>query len=612
MGMPLDSGSGLRTNDAQPLAVEHIEITQTIQDVDHSVTLISNKRTVARVCLGTDNESSITRVRADLKLTRGTQTTTVSSLNEVVVDPADNGQITDKRNNIGATLNFLIPEAFLAAGAMTAQVDAVQDTLSGASLGISNQTRRVVNFVDSAPLRLVLIGIRYHAGNPSASYTPRTIDVRLLESWLRRVYPISELDFSYRIVDSNFVWPFTATQINTQLAAIRNQDISNGTDARTHYYGMVDENGGTYFMRGRASGIPQTPDPSTVASGPTGARDLGWDNDGSYGDWYAGHELAHTFGRFHPGFCAGNSRDDLNYPHADGQISDDGSTFVGFDVGDFSNGIDRNALPGQLWHDVMTYCSNQWISEYTYEAIHQRILAEERLDDGIEDNEGGMNMTGELPDIPEDSPQKPYHSTPLKKEEGRFVNIVAMINLTARSAKINFVNPTRMAMRPIRDPNSNVQVRLLDAEDGILKTVPVDVKLDSCLDEAEGRQGIVDVSLNVPPETVGFQILIDDRVADQFGGKTAAEPVENIRRGLAHADRSLALEWDSSQAEDPTITYSVMASEDNGETWATISIGKPTPEYSVNEKDFKDFASVKFKVIATNGFAAQEVIEDAP
>ena len=43
-------------------------------------------------------------------------------------------------------------------------------------------------------------------------------------------------------------------------------DIS--VDARTHYYGMVAESG--FFMRGLASDIPQTPQPGTVASGPTG------------------------------------------------------------------------------------------------------------------------------------------------------------------------------------------------------------------------------------------------------------------------------------------------------------------------------------------------------
>jgi hypothetical protein len=34
------------------------------------------------------------------------------------------------------------------------------------------------------------------------------------------------------------------------------------------------------------------------------------------------------------------------------------------------------ALPGQGWHDVMTYCNFQWLSPYTYRGILDRLIAE--------------------------------------------------------------------------------------------------------------------------------------------------------------------------------------------------------------------------------------------
>ena len=90
-------------------------------------------------------------------------------------------------------------------------------------------------------------------------------------------------------IDAPHAAPFNASEINAILIALRAVDVAAGTDKRTHYFGLVDDAGG--FMRGLASGIPSSPAPGTVASGPTGPLTFGWDADGSYGDWYTGHEL---------------------------------------------------------------------------------------------------------------------------------------------------------------------------------------------------------------------------------------------------------------------------------------------------------------------------------
>jgi hypothetical protein len=116
---------------------------------------------------------------------------------------------------------------------------------------------------------------------------------------------------AHTTIDATSAWPFACGDVNAQLSAIRGLDVAGGTDRRTHYFGLVSDGAG--FMRGCASGIPQTPDPTTVASGPTGNSGFSWDTDGCYGDWYTGHELGHTFGRFHPGFC-GETHDDSSYP----------------------------------------------------------------------------------------------------------------------------------------------------------------------------------------------------------------------------------------------------------------------------------------------------------
>ena len=114
------------------------------------------------------------------------------------------------------------------------------------------------------------------------------------------------------------------------MRGIRTTDVTGGVDARTHYYGLVSDGGGGFFMRGLASGIPGTADPSTVASGPTGTTTWGWDSTDLMG-LVQGH-AGHTFGRFHAMFCG--AAGGAPYPFVNGQLSDADGAFVGFDTGD--------------------------------------------------------------------------------------------------------------------------------------------------------------------------------------------------------------------------------------------------------------------------------------
>src|SRR5262249_41380526 len=141
-------------------------------------------------------------------------------------------------------------------------------------------TARNFTFTAGAPLRVRILGVRYQYGNPPATHVPAALDFGLINSWLRRAYPVAQVLSSQAIIDATATPPFGCGDINAQVAAIRALDIGAGTDKRTHYFGLVADGG--FFMRGCAAGIPQTPDPTTVASGPTGPATWGWDFDGSY------------------------------------------------------------------------------------------------------------------------------------------------------------------------------------------------------------------------------------------------------------------------------------------------------------------------------------------
>jgi len=142
-----------------------------------------------------------------------------------------------------------------------------------------------------------------------------------------------------------------------------NDLLAGNVTVNTRYYGMVDDTIG--FMRGCA------PVPGVVASGPSGAATgyFAWDTDGVYGDWYGAHELAHAFGRGHANFCG--AEDGPSYPYIGGRISPSSQgdrAIFGFDT------LTR-AIYSANWHDLMTYCQDQWISDFTYEALLDRFQA---------------------------------------------------------------------------------------------------------------------------------------------------------------------------------------------------------------------------------------------
>ncbi|WP_157969082.1 M66 family metalloprotease [Thermus sediminis] len=83
----------------------------------------------------------------------------------------------------------------------------------------------------------------------------------------------------------------------------------------------------------------------------------GWDHAGS-APLVMAHELGHNFGREHSpcGFPPGDPSVDPNYPYPNGRI------------GTWGYDLESKTLRNPNGHyDLMSYCSPQWVSDYTYE-----------------------------------------------------------------------------------------------------------------------------------------------------------------------------------------------------------------------------------------------------
>lgn len=379
------------------IAATQLEITQGIQEADGlGVTLVAGKRTFVRFHVRKTSGLANPMVGARLwRIVNGQRSgdpilpSARPSLfyfvpfrlggAKYVVDPTVTVLSAPDRNALADSFFFRLPESWTAAGSLTVEAEVNPAFLPNAvdeSTRTDNTLRTSFSFVDTPRMILRLFSISYR--NNGTVITPSETQLREVEDWLRRAYPISRLTVIRDTEDmTNLNRIPTCDEVNGRLFWDNLFLKWAGIDAvPTRYYGLVADASSSVWMRGCAADIP-----SFIASGPTGDPNnhtfSSWDknNDGeSFGDWYTGHELAHTWGRSHVTCRGDEAGADAGYLMGEsGSIGRKNSQnqYWGFDI----------YLRGPIvypptWKDVMTYCNNQWISAYTYEGIRDRLVSE--------------------------------------------------------------------------------------------------------------------------------------------------------------------------------------------------------------------------------------------
>jgi hypothetical protein len=156
-----------------------------------------------------------------------------------------------------------------------------------------------------------------------------------------RMHPLAAYDADLRAPYTTTAPALDAGNDNNAWTTILSQvDALRATDASSRYYfGVVSPSYGT-----GVAGIGYI----------GGQTAIGWDKNGA--DEVAAHEWGHNWGRSHAP-CGHPSGPDGNYPYAGGAIG-----AYGLDVASLS-------LKPPTFTDIMGYCNNEWISDYTYEGV---------------------------------------------------------------------------------------------------------------------------------------------------------------------------------------------------------------------------------------------------
>lgn len=602
-----------------------IEVTQAIQDMDNTVPLITDKRTFARVYFavnGPNNQlADVTGVLSAYTAPGihkgGEFIGSVTSLNSITVTNDNN--ITSKRDRYpDGSLNFEIPLNWINSPGQihfsvtpyiegriqgsTASLVPCEDTrlatawrLSGCDNLEEFSASNAINNLDSfgsVPSPLIEIrGIPFTVG-PN-TFVPTQLDYDLLWSWLHRVYPTGQIRGTIS-TDTGISYDHrpSCQEVNSDLFNRWLIDVQfGGVDRDTRYIGLVSDTNG--FMRGCAPGSP-----SAVASGPTGTRTWGWDTDGTYADWYGGHEIGHTYGREHPGFadksdgtCTNDNSlqdtQDEDYPYGGGKIST-GFQHFGFDVGDPGNSIPPDVKSPFTWTDVMTYRCFQWMSDYTYGGIMNDFRSQDLMMTLFD------TSSNQLSQVPQTA-----------KQTNLTLSVIGNINLNKSSVDLNpFMLLPGVNLLSRSAVNSSFSIDLIDTNGQVLEQYPFQPK--NYTDRVSGEDqialigelvpyvsGVKQIAISKNGEMLAFRNVSDNKPDIKILSPTGSETLESS--GTA------TIRWNSSDKDGDKLTYSLLYSINGGKNWKTINSGINETNYKVNLEDLPGSDHALFRVIATDG-----------
>lgn len=567
---------------AQVDSIDHVEAIQVVQDSAGSVRLISGKTTLLRVFYS-GRPHGAARGRLWVRTAGGPDT--VIDAARAVEFGATAGSVAERRRNAEASLSFVLSKP--REGTLVISRVELRHAGSGALLPCQNCGRpRTLLFERGPELRVQLVGLRRTQGaNPRPA--PRPEDFAAIERWITRNYPIGQLHLRARVVDTDAKVNSCETA-NIELGEIRAADMGAGHHPRTRYYGVLFDKGGE--MRGCSAWVPSKPNPAVVASGPAGPRhpDHDWDRDGSYADWYAGHEIGHTLARQHIiGECGGVQKD-KNFPFPGGRLTGSRPEFVGWEANPHSDGPGR-LLPGDRWHDVMTYCQQQWMSSFTYEQIRRALEVEEKSSTGpvLMASSGHAGTSGDHP---------------------RWVALSARVNLAKGAGAITSMIPTTPVPRDTLRGTSPVSVRIRNASGALLDTIRVSLLASSDDGKRAPTEHSVHQVLRLAPNAHTVELLLGGRPVDADTVSGAAPELTRVdppRAAQSAGPGAVEFTWDASGAAKDALTYTVQVWFDDEVLPETMATGLRQRRIVLDGEQRMGRTITRIEVIASDGVRVQ-------
>lgn len=214
----------------------------------------------------------------------------------------------------------------------------------------------------SGKLRVVLVPVVYEADGSGRAPATDDKQLDLYRNTLMARYPTSEVEltvhkpFKYEeVIDGR-----SGQSFSDILAAIRELRYKDDVDEDIYYYGvfMPTKSFSTFCVGGCIAGL------STVAEDykqDTLRASVGVGYPGEDSANTLAHEVGHAHGRQHAP-CGNPDGVDPKFPYKNAELG-----AWGYDI------FSKEFFSPKEGHDMMAYCPNEWVSDYTYNALFKRL-----------------------------------------------------------------------------------------------------------------------------------------------------------------------------------------------------------------------------------------------
>ena len=563
------------------LSVEHVEITQAIQCrdnpscVDNSVPMIRGKTMYVRVSVEVTGAATVPGVEATATVLSDGAVIPMTPMNSSITPP-----VTELRDRFDHTLNFALNRwAVTASGSVQVEVNPAHTI---AETNYANNTATVpFQMVEAAPLEIAPVLVEFTIGGKKTVLP--SLMPWYMSGYTENILPVPEVQL-IQPPGPPMNWktplgPGADDGWRNLLNAVKDRRQKSSSNYwSAHFAGMFPKE----VVVGSIIGYGKLPGRAVVLVAPRVHSDL---EDGAN---ILVHELGHNFKRWHA--PCGNPGDvDSGYPHANALIGDSGWDPHGAGGGGTQLLPWAWIVPSVSRYDVMSYCSDDWISAYNYTAIL--------------DWRGNTPLRGNPPVASELLPYL-FASGAI---EGQTVTLDPWTILERDDIPDQGTGSGSWSLQLVDGGGSVLTERWFEPEEAVASHGD---------GVSEGESGSVMSFYELVPwesSTTAVRILEGEEVRAERQVSDAPPTVELLApTGGEHweHDGEHVIAWNAGDDDGDQVWSDVFYSDDDGVSWEPVATRLTESCVQVTGAQFPGSDSARIKVVASDGLLATAVVSE--